>query len=95
MTKRIWILADPAKLVPPGKINMSIDSEILDELVRAGMGKDFSGALDTALRLSRLLASYKDEQGNVYVHVQNKQKHDELDYDVVDVVVVHAFEATR
>jgi len=90
MTKRVWILVDPAKLLPPGKINMNIDSEILDELVQAGLGNDPASVVANALRFSRLLLRFKDRNGNVYV--LNKQKHDDLDSDMV---VVHAFEATR
>lgn len=69
------------------RVSMDIDVAILEELARAGMGRDFSDVIDTALRLSRLLASYKDENGDVFIRSKQEISSTEL-------VAVHAFENT-
>lgn len=72
-------------VVPAAMVNMNIDIAILEELALAGMGRDYFDVIDTALRLSRLLASYKDKNGDVFI--RSKQESSSTEF-----VAVHAFE---
>ncbi|MCA8148124.1 hypothetical protein [Burkholderia vietnamiensis] len=49
------------------KSMMPIDAARLDNLVRAGVGKDHAEVVDNALRLAELLCHHHDEHGNVHV----------------------------
>ncbi|SDG94134.1 hypothetical protein SAMN05216466_106129 [Paraburkholderia phenazinium] len=74
---------------PATRTNMNIDTAILDELVREGMGENYLDVIDAALRLSRLLARYKDKNGDVYVLAKQDGT-----YPAGSMIAVHAFECS-
>ncbi|SDG94100.1 hypothetical protein SAMN05216466_106128 [Paraburkholderia phenazinium] len=68
-------------IVAPDRVLMEIDVSILDELVRAGLGKDHLSVVSNSLQFSRFLERFKDKNG--YVFVQQKPH---------DMVAIHAFD---
>lgn len=65
------------------RVRMEIEVAILDDLVRAGLGKDHPDVVSNSLKFSRLMTRYADERGNVTVLHPDEPTH---------TIPIHAFD---